>query len=1288
MRMAPLVMGSQATINSTVFRGAVWLRYVVIDPGVNLTTAAVLVDHDGNRRVGPSAIISIFGCVVLSSSAVGIGMYNVAQLDMRDNVVVGAFESALRVQGDTQTLTLVHNLFLRQRPATAVAQSTVMSTQLRAAVFIERLLCSMSVRQNLIAGADEVGLMFAGSGCSNRTVRALAELLTFEVHSAQYGVVLASTPRVQTDIEDFPTWVSGVSVWQCSRIGLLGVDLFRNVVLRGVVVAGCAVGVSLNFIRQGSSNVARIEDSLILAVPPFARALPYALRLPQSECSSQGASLGAFATPALCASAAGSTGCSTFMFSATYPSLECRCCAQAEPGISQPLWDVYTVSGLSSFSSVGILSPQYGSSPKLCSAVNCPIVGKLCWSPCAPCVLPLESASSSAAVGSAAFEVSRVTFAYFNRTDSAAVLLNPFQPDFAPALGFSETRWVDSSPSARFVTSAAARARMLSNASVGADSSTNTQQFAVLRDDGSFLGRGAGWLSEFGRYVKGCAATDLWCPVQVFNPMALSLEIQPFDATAISPTAPTQAVADADTDMHVVDAGTGTTFTVRAASELAPCAVTGTFAVAAQVDCGAHSAASCSACPTTGCAGGGDCGQAWCNGDCEWAASSSAGSCVPRGSGSERYYWTVNSGGVYRIELDRKVQSVWRIVSATTGERVILIFQLPAESPPVTITCGTAAVSRSTSENGTSVVVTLAARQQDQCTLTPVTRLILRTKIAVAIAQFSASIFEANLALALAVDAKYVGVISTQAGSTVVVAQVASNMSDSRLSDASLQRMANTLNSAASNGTLNLGYAWESFQAVGPFDREDDALVVVAPVASDAPTFLEKWKTQMIIMGSVALGLVAAICGVACVWLRCKNRKSKNAVIDSSALVNGVDARKQKGKSAWSAASPAVDSKSAPTSVDSKSGLPKQSLLQMVRLGNLPLGNLKDTKAVLLACSFRLLVGYFVAFPEHMKLQRLFQSSQARPGLPELLKRLALSDTPGAGPGMLPAPSACWNAYVRTRTLGMYSWHSAFGFVMGHSVASLRSAADVCVCVRERGRKREKERERRSERERGVTLQVRRLHRRCCVVLFPRRAPRPRTCASDRGRQNALGDRAAASNDNCRRRYGAAAQGASGSDRRHRRSGASSFPCAPMAAYAGIARARAHAHAHIDCSRGRACCVCACNLVRWSHLSYNVHLTIQRTPHTYVRGYEVSVERIVPSLPQVVRAAKCQPAEITDPIASACLAPADAGAPETVRAQRRQSLSAVLTLIIAEMLEPVDFACDKCQVASQISEKR
>ncbi len=84
----------------------------------------------------------------------------------------------------------------------------------------------------------------------------------------------------------------------------------------------------------------------------------------------------------------------------------------------------------------------------------------------------------------------------------------------------------------------------------------------------------------------------------------------------------------------------------------------------------------------------------------------------------------------------------------------------------------------------------------------------------------------------------------------------------------------------------------------------------------------------------------------------------------------------------------------------------------------------------------------------------------------------------------------------------------------------------------------------------------------------------------------------------------------------------------------------------------------------------------------------MSVERIVPSLPQVVRAAKCQPAEITDPIASACLAPADAGAPETVRAQRRQSLSAVLTLIIAEMLEPVDFACDKCQVASQISEKR
>jgi hypothetical protein len=95
----------------------------------------------------------------------------------------------------------------------------------------------------------------------------------------------------------------------------------------------------------------------------------------------------------------------------------------------------------------------------------------------------------------------------------------------------------------------------------------------------------------------------------------------------------------------------------------------------------------------------------------------------------------------------------------------------------------------------------------------------------------------------------------------------------------------------------------------------------------------------------------------------------------------------------------------------------KRSLLQMVQLANPPSADPHDQRPVLLAPGFRLALGYFAASPAQLTLQRLFEPSQSRPGLPELLTRLALADAvePVDPRAMMPAPSACWDGCAPAR---------------------------------------------------------------------------------------------------------------------------------------------------------------------------------------------------------------------------------------------------------------------------------
>ena len=64
----------------------------------------------------------------------------------------------------------------------------------------------------------------------------------------------------------------------------------------------------------------------------------------QAQCASQASgepSLGAFATPELCAGAAGAAGCGAFMHSESQPQWGCRCCVEADPPLSHEYWTVY-----------------------------------------------------------------------------------------------------------------------------------------------------------------------------------------------------------------------------------------------------------------------------------------------------------------------------------------------------------------------------------------------------------------------------------------------------------------------------------------------------------------------------------------------------------------------------------------------------------------------------------------------------------------------------------------------------------------------------------------------------------------------------------------------------------------------------------------------------------------------------------------------------------------------------------------------------------------------------------
>ena len=110
---------------------------------------------------------------------------------------------------------------------------------------------------NVVAGSADAGYTIRPDGCgvSQPTV------LNNEVHSALVGVFILPYHGGQcAEVRSFVAW-------KCSHIGIVTVDQIANLELIGVVVSDSHIGVSLNFIRQGT-GYGKLTSSLIMGSTP------------------------------------------------------------------------------------------------------------------------------------------------------------------------------------------------------------------------------------------------------------------------------------------------------------------------------------------------------------------------------------------------------------------------------------------------------------------------------------------------------------------------------------------------------------------------------------------------------------------------------------------------------------------------------------------------------------------------------------------------------------------------------------------------------------------------------------------------------------------------------------------------------------------------------------------------------------------------------------------------------------------------------------------------------------
>ncbi|KAA0165290.1 hypothetical protein FNF31_01943 [Cafeteria roenbergensis] len=340
------------------------------------------------------------GCAFANSHNYGIFARGTRSLRLLGNVLHRPARSGVDIDSRCTNATLRNNLVVGVRRSVDAATSWAVP---RAGFSLNAVPAELS--GNVVGGSHDSGFTVRMPWCTTPGVPITSSPFSNnEAHGTIIGAFLLSDVSGQSRQDRCRQW-NGFVAWKAAHIGIVTVDQSANLILNDVHVFDSHIGVSLNFLRMGTTaSFAHVMNSVI----------------------------------------AGSTDASTCDASVT-----CRAVGES---------DVVPV-GCNSvlgakFRRAGIMSSQYTNRGKTCEHDFLPF----CYPSNKPermCSMPWEKRYGLPGTRHGELHVQNTVFTNFDGDDdcgskSRAVVANPTQVDFAPPMYFKGVTWHNVPEQARF----------------------------------------------------------------------------------------------------------------------------------------------------------------------------------------------------------------------------------------------------------------------------------------------------------------------------------------------------------------------------------------------------------------------------------------------------------------------------------------------------------------------------------------------------------------------------------------------------------------------------------------------------------------------------------------------------------------------------------------------------------------------------------------------------------------------------------------------------------------------
>eukprot|EP00040_Diaphanoeca_grandis_P004673 m.29668 g.29668 ORF g.29668 m.29668 type:complete len:4542 (+) comp16144_c0_seq1:223-13848(+) len=314
-------------------------------------------------------------------------------VEIEGNVMHKTWKNAVEIDVDSRASSVVGNLVVANQRSPddfderCLKDKSCMNNQFAAFMIWNKHFTEVS--GNVAANSEDTGfIMYPVDECGTAT----DDLRIY--NNIAYGNLVGAF-LMDTGISDKCLTLTGFTSWKNAHLGIIAVDQSANLELKDVHVADNHQGISLNFVRKGIDNFARIVDSSVIGSSPA------------STCAA---------------------------------SKECKAVGMKD------------VRGLgcnsefgASWRRVGIVMPQYTNKKKTCDADS---ASDLCDPPTTVvriCALPWENRFGNVDVQHAEFNITSTSFAHWADDDcgmkSRAIAMNPSQPDFAPETFMTDTTW-------------------------------------------------------------------------------------------------------------------------------------------------------------------------------------------------------------------------------------------------------------------------------------------------------------------------------------------------------------------------------------------------------------------------------------------------------------------------------------------------------------------------------------------------------------------------------------------------------------------------------------------------------------------------------------------------------------------------------------------------------------------------------------------------------------------------------------------------------------------------------